>query len=357
MLIQSINLIPYKLPLRKTWKTHNDWLSSRSGWLIEITTETGLYGYGDCAPLPSAGTENLLQAHRYLVMYSENFQRITAAEALQKLPSTRLSPAARCGIETALLDLVSQSEQQSLRHWLSPLASNNVPVNNMIGTLERNRYQAAIDAVSRGFQVLKLKLGMNQLKDDIQYLEELCMQLPEQVKIRLDANGSWSYKQAESFIRAVHHLPVESIEEPIHKPELSDLRRLQDSTSIALALDESTGKFKLDALLKSQAVQRLIIKPMARGGLLSSLDLAKRAEAHNLEIVITSTIESAVGLQAAAQLAAVISDSNNTLAHGLATSEWLLENVAPSPDIIVGKLYLADTHGLGISPYSSKIYQ
>src|SRR5210317_1505864 len=100
MLIQSINLIPYKLPLRKTWKAHNDRLSSRSGWLIELTTESGLAGYGDCAPLPSAATENLLQAHRYLVMYSKNIQHRTAAEALQKLPSTLSSPAARCGIET-----------------------------------------------------------------------------------------------------------------------------------------------------------------------------------------------------------------------------------------------------------------
>lgn len=356
MLIQSINLIPYKLPLRKTWKTHNDRLTSRSGWLIELTTESGLSGYGDCAPLPSAATENLLQAHRYLAMYSKNIQHSTAAEALQKLPSTISSPAARCGIETALLDLVSQSEQQSLRHWLSPLASNNVPVNSMIGALERNSHQAAMDAVSRGFQVLKLKLGMNQLKDDIENLEELCLQLPGHTKIRLDANGSWSFKQADSFIRAIHHLPVESIEEPMHEPELSDLRRLQDSTSIALALDESTGKFKLDALLKSQAVKRLIIKPMARGGLLASLDFAKRAETHKFETVITSTIESAVGLQAAAQLAAAISDSSNPLAHGLATSEWLLENVAPAPDIIDGKLYLADIHGLGISPYKGNTH-
>jgi len=109
-------------------------------------------------------------------------------------------------------------------------------------------------------------------------------------------------------------------------------------------------------LLKSQAVKRLIIKPMARGGLLASLDFAKRAETHKFETVITSTIESAVGLQAAAQLAAAISDSSNPLAHGLATSEWLLENVAPAPDIIDGKLYLADIHGLGISPYKGNTH-
>jgi o-succinylbenzoate synthase len=351
MQIQSINLIPYKLPFRKTWKTHNHQLSSRSGWLIELTTDTGLSGYGDCAPLPTAGTENLLQAYRYLEMYSENFQPATALEALQKLPSTQSTPAARVGIETALLDLISQSEQQTLRSWLSPDARNDVAVNSMIGSLDKDSLSAAKHALNQGYQVLKLKLGINEMKDDIQYLEELCLQLPEHIKIRLDANGSWSYKQAESFIKAIHHLPVESIEEPIHEPGLSILCKLQDSTSIALALDESIVKFKLDALLKSQAVQRLIIKPTARGSLLASLDLAKRAEFHEYEVVITSTIESAVGLQAAAQVAAVISSTNDALEHGLATSDWLLDNVAASPEINHGTLHLPDTYGLGLSPY------
>ena len=351
MQIQSINLTPYKLPLRKIWKTHNHQLASRSGWLIELTTETGLSGYGDCAPLPSAGTENLLQAYRYLEMYSENFQPITASEALQKLPSTQSTPAARCGIETALLDLISQSEQQTLRSWLSPDARNAIPVNSMIGALDKDKFREAMHAVNQGYQVLKLKLGMNELNDDIQYLEDLCLHLPEQIKIRLDANGSWSYKQAEYFIKAIQHLPVESIEEPLHEPELSTLGKLQDSTSIALALDETRGKFKMEMLLKCQAVHRLIIKPTACGGLLASLDLAKRAEFHDIEVVLTSTIESAVGLQAAAQVAAVISSTGNALAHGLATSDWLLENVAAAPEINHGTLRLPDTYGLGVSPY------
>jgi o-succinylbenzoate synthase len=351
MQIQSINLTPYKLPFRKTWKTHNHQLSSRSGWLVELTTDTGLSGYGDCAPLPAAGTENLLQAHRYLEMYSENFQPTTALEALQKLPSTQSTPAARVAIETALLDLISQSEQQTLRRWLSPDARNDVVVNSMIGSLDKDSFSAAMHALKQGYQVLKMKLGINELKDDIQYLEELCLQLPEHTKIRLDANGSWSYKQAESFIKAIHHLPVESIEEPLHEPELSILCKLQDCTSIALALDESIVKFKLDALLKSQAIQRLIIKPTTHGSLLASLELAKRAEFHEYEVVVTSTIESAVGLQAAAQVAAVISSTNDVLAHGLATSDWLLNNVAAPPEINHGTLYLPDTYGLGLSPY------
>ena len=166
MQIQSINLIPYKLPFRKAWKTYNQQLSSRSGWLIELTTDTGLSGYGDCAPLPTAGTENLLQAYRYLEIYSENFQRTTALEALQKLPSTQSTPAARAGIETALLDLISQSEQQTLRGWLSPDARNDVPVNSMIGSLDKDSHSAAMHALNQGYQVLKMKLGINELKDD-----------------------------------------------------------------------------------------------------------------------------------------------------------------------------------------------
>ncbi|MEA1888688.1 MAG: o-succinylbenzoate synthase [Pseudomonadota bacterium] len=351
MQIQSVKLTPYRLPLKQTWKTSNISLSSRKGWLIELSGEAGLSGFGDCAPLPASGTEQPLQANNWLETQSKRLQHTPAVDALEQLSAAHLCPAARCGIETALLDLISQSDQLSLRHWLNPAAENSIAVNTMIGPLGEDSSQPALHAVGQGYQVLKLKVGLNNIQEDIRLLESLSAQLPRHILLRLDANGAWSYRQAEAFIKAINHLPVESIEEPLQYSDLSKLCRLQDCTTIVLALDESISKLKLDEIFKSQAVQRLIIKPVVRGGLLPSLALARRAASRGIETIITSTIESAIGLQAASQLAAAIPLTKSTMAHGLATSDWLSNNVAPPPEIIQGKLQLTDTHGLGLSPY------
>jgi L-alanine-DL-glutamate epimerase-like enolase superfamily enzyme len=66
-----------------------------------------------------------------------------------------------------------------------------------------------------------------------------------------------------------------------------------------------------------------------------------------MEVVITSVVDSAIGVGAAAQLAAAI---GGTQAHGLATGAWLAEDVAPPALIRAGKLALPDGPGLGIVP-------
>jgi L-alanine-DL-glutamate epimerase-like enolase superfamily enzyme len=75
--------------------------------------------------------------------------------------------------------------------------------------------------------------------------------------------------------------------------------------------------------------------------------LARRAQRAGIEVVLTSVVDSAIGVAAAAHLAAAIAPA---IAHGLATSTWLAEDVATALPIVAGVLRLADLPGLGIEP-------
>jgi len=350
MQIQSVKIIPYQLGLKQLWQTNQNSLDKRNGWLVKITTDSGLSGYGDSAPLHSAGTEQTDKTFKQLKKYRAILQKTTVSDALNKLNTTEKTPAARCGVETALLDLSSQVEQKTLRHWLNPRAKNTVTTNSVLGTLDNTSIQRVQQSISQGFHTVKLKVGVNKLEDEIRYLENLCIQLPATVKLRLDANTAWNFQQATTFISAVKHLPIESIEEPIQNPDLLSLSKLQEKSPIPLALDESMSLFKLDEIVKHQVLKRLIIKPMVHGGLLPSLVIARQAALHDVETVVTSIIESAIGLQATAQLAAAIPIFDDMKAHGLATSEWLTNDLAQSPLIMNGNLQLPNTPGLGLSP-------
>ena len=103
-------------------------------------------------------------------------------------------------------------------------------------------------------------------------------------------------------------------------------------------------------------MRRLILKPTALGGILPALELARRARAAGLQCVVTSSLESACGLFAAAHLAAALDAEESAagrspLAQGLATAVWFADNTGPAPHRVEGGLHLPDTPGLGFIPH------
>ena len=157
-------------------------------------------------------------------------------------------------------------------------------------------------------------------------------------------------EEAEAFIDAIQGLPIESLEEPLAEPDLPGLSALQARADFPLALDESLSRFPVDVLLSRKPAARLVLKPMLLGGLLPALALARKAQGVGLQSVVTGTVDSAVGTWAGVHLAAAVETHGNGLCHGLATSRWLVQDIAEPPDIHAGKILVRDHAGLGIQP-------
>lgn len=346
MRITRARLLPYRLPLRRPWRSARGELRERSGWLIELQTESGLTGQGDCAPLPEAGTETPATALACLQRWVARLPGLETEAALHRIEAAAdLTPAARCGVETALLDLAACAAHEPLTYWLSRDATLAVPVNAVLGALDTQVGQRAAAALAQGFDILKLKVGLYPMAQELAQLHQLATALPHDAALRLDANGRWSEAEARIFLAELATLPVESVEEPLAVPNPDALARLQKLVPFPLALDESLRSISTDTCLQHHPVHRLILKPMVLGGPRLALALARRAYTAGLECVVTTTVDSAVGVRAAAHLAGAL---NNGLAHGLATSTWLQQDVGPPPGIEKGILRLEDMPGLGL---------
>lgn len=346
MRIRAARLIPYRLPLRQPWRSARGVITQRVGWLVRLETVGGLVGHGDCAPLSEAGTES---AESALVALENRLPKLRGEmpdEMLRSLDMpVALSPAARCALETALLDLLAQQAGMPLARWLNPAAPMVVSVNAAIGGLDGSASCRAAAAVVEGFAVLKLKVGLDAPEVELAQLLRLAEELPPGTQLRLDANGAWGVEEAERFVAGLAGLPIESLEEPLARPEISHLRRLQSLALFPLALDESLPKFVAEIMSPEAPVRRLVLKPMALGGLYSAHALALDAGRVGVECVATTTVDSAVGVLAAAHLAAAL---GNNLAHGLATSSWLLSNVGNTPQLKSGRINLDNgLNGLG----------
>ncbi len=320
-----IRLYPYVLPLVRPWTDAGLTLTERRGVLVRLGTD-GVEGWGDCAPLPGR-TEDL-------------------ATALRSLKASGHGPAARCALETARLDLAARRAGIPLARLLAADASDSVAVNAALGGLDDGCVARARAAAAAGFAVAKVKVGLADPGVEIAYLRALAAAVP--LRLRLDANRAWDETTARSFLGALAGLPIEAVEEPLADPNAAALGWLQAPLPFPLAVDESLATLGLDSVLAC-GIRRLVLKPVELGGPAAALAVARRARAAGLEVVVTSALDSAVGVVAAAHLAAALGDDGP--AHGLATLDWLAFDTAPRPRLSGGRLFLPAGAGLGLVPF------
>jgi o-succinylbenzoate synthase len=349
--INSARLQHYRLPLRAPWVTAVGGFGWREGWLLRLGCDDGRCGYGDCAPLPGTGTESLAEAQAALSMFQRQLPGSAVADALAGLrhAAQTQASAARGAVECALLDLGAQAADLPLSRYLTHGASDRILLNAALGSLLQASDRVILAACAEGFSMLKFKAGTGPLADEILRLHEISRILPPQTTLRLDANGAWNEADASRFIDACVDLPIDMLEEPLAAPGVAGLRRLQANCRFPLAIDESWSALAVqDDLLLDPPVHRLVLKPPRLGGLLPALSLAQRASAVGVECIVTSSVDSACGVLCAAHLAAAL---DNGLAHGLATSCWLREDVGAPPLVTQGRMRLPVVAGSGFTPH------
>jgi o-succinylbenzoate synthase len=296
--------------------------------------------------LPSSGEEGFARAFSALRDAATPLvgQSLEAARAsLGRVANSE----ARWALETALLDVFTQRRRLTLRRALSREAPDAVRVNAALGPLDDQCVARADAALTQGFEIAKIKVGVLDVDEEAAQLRELSHDLHGRLRFRLDANRAWSTEEAERFFASIAGLPIDGVEEPLAEPSLPRLAALQKSVPFAVAIDESICDFGPEQIFASRPVRRLVLKPARIGGFGATLQLAERARSAGMEVIVTSVVDSAIGVAAAAQLAAAL---GGNAAHGLATGDWLAEDVAPPLSIEGGRMLLPGGGGLGIAP-------
>ena len=180
-------------------------------------------------------------------------------------------------------------------------------------------------------KVVKIKVG-GELNLDIARIENALAVNPK-FKIRLDVNGGWSVKEAiDAVAQLVERFGIETfeyIEQPVATVE--ELRELQ--LPIPVVGDEVIRKaqdpFAIDL---NGAVDILMLKVSPLGGIQRAKAIAAH---HKLPVVVSSALESAVGISHGLKLAAALPELN--YACGLGTGKLLANDVADLP-ILDGRM-------------------
>jgi O-succinylbenzoate synthase len=186
-----------------------------------------------------------------------------------------------------------------------------------------------------GCTTVKIKVGTD-LREDLARIA-IVSNLFTSAKIRIDVNGSWSVGKATQAIHAINDIcNLEYVEQPCNS--LEDLRELKKRVgiSVLIAGDEvvrkATDPMSMDL---HDAIDVLLLKVAPLGGIKKSLEIATH---HGKPVVVSSALESAVGISYGLHLAATL--PTLTYACGLATGQLLVADVATLP-IIDGLMSVA----------------
>ena len=223
------------------------------------------------------------------------------------------------------------------------LYRSSVAINGTIPALNDPEALKAIVDSFPGVNTFKVKVG-NNLVEDLARVNAI-RQLRPNAKVRIDVNGLWSVVQAEEFLSSVGE--VEYVEQPC--ATLEELRELKAQTSVKIVGDEilrkASNPFDIDL---SGAIDFLMLKVQPLGGIKRAQAIA---EHHNLPIVVSSALESAVGINYGLMLAASFKEMNFDC--GLGTGSLLAADVAHLP-IVDGKIEISQFEpqldGLDVAP-------
>ena len=272
----------YQIPMDAGVILRNQRLKQREGLLVRLT-QGEQTGWGEIAPLPGFSHESLAEARLALQDWLDRWS--SAKEApLPELPSVAF------GLSCALAEL-TDTLPQAADYRVAPLCSG-----------DPDELILALAAMS-GDKVAKVKIGEYEAVRDGMVVNLLLEAVPD-LRLRLDTNRRWTPLKARQFAKYVnpaYRSRIAFIEEPCQTPEQS--REFSLETGIAIAWDESLREANF-TFQSEPGVVAVVIKPTLTGSLDSIRQQVTAAHQQGQIAVISSSLESSLGLTQLARIAA-----------------------------------------------------
>ncbi|MBI4338365.1 MAG: mandelate racemase/muconate lactonizing enzyme family protein [Chloroflexi bacterium] len=340
----------FALPFLSPYVTSEGGATLKYGLLLWLASDDGLAGLGEASPI---GPGSRGEVERTALALSELAPTLvgTAVENLAEeraLGKWDMPAILRFGLETALLDLLGHARGLSLAHLLggSPVA---LPVNAIIASESPRRAASeAARAVAQGFTSLKLKVAQGTLAQDVALVSAVRRAVGPSARLRVDANQGWSVLQAVEALRRLERYDLEYVEQPVAAADLAGMAEVRRSARVPVAADEALASpGDVERILKAEAADIFVVKAARLGGLWSAREVMRRIAEAGKAIVVTSSLESGVGLATSAHLASLL--AAHPFAHGLATGNLFPSILLADPFLPRDSALAAPLgHGLGV---------
>ncbi len=361
MKITEVKLGKISVPLRVPFKTALRSVSSVEDIVVEVHTDTGAVGYGEAPPtgaITGDTTGAILGALQDHIIKTVVGREVDDFEDLMLALNKCIvgNTSAKAAMDMALWDLYGQLYRIPVYKLLGGSRKEIITDITISVNDPDEMARDAVDAVRRGYDTLKIKVGAHP-ELDVARLTAVRQAIGNDTRIRIDANQGWEPKQAVRLLNQMQEkgLDIEFVEQPVKAHDIDGLRYVTERSYVPVLADESVFSPE-DAvrIMQTRAADLVNIKLMKCGGLYNALKIVSAAEVYGVECMIGCMLEAKISVNAAVHLAC---------AKKIITKIDLDGPVLCSEDPILGgavfdeqRITVSDEPGLGIKGVEKMTY-
>lgn len=300
-LIEQIDCWPIDIPLIDPFVVASGSRTVAENLFIRLTLSDGTRGYGEAAPFPEVGGETraaslaaVTQLGRTMLGYPADQFKNLAKRLQEQAPG---QPAARCALETALLD--AYCRVHSLPLWAlwggADVREHETDITIPIEPLERT-LALARGWHAKGFRLFKMKIG-NDVEGDVRRLEAVHRELSGVAFIG-DGNQGFSRQECLAFVRGVAGFggKLVLLEQPLPREDLDGLAAIRRETGIPVAADESVRSLADARQVVAQGAADYINVKTMKTGVMEAYEIALFTLASGLKLMIGGMVETRIAM-------------------------------------------------------------
>ena len=248
------------------------------------------------------------------------------------------------GLETALLNLQSGSDILFDNDFSR--GKVGITINGLVWMGDYDTMLRRIEEkLQQGFHCIKLKIGAIEFEKELDMVKRIRERFSHhEVQLRVDANGGFTFDEALYKLELLAQYAIHSIEQPIKAKQWGYMAELCRESPLPIALDEELIGINIPEMkahvLNIIKPAYIVLKPSLHGGMKGVREWVDIANRQGIRSWITSALESNVGLNAVAQLAADIYGTSGIMPQGLGTGQLFTDNIPMRLEVKGEKLYI-----------------
>jgi o-succinylbenzoate synthase len=363
--VESVSLYPLHIPFVEPFVTSFGEEPFKAGVVVEVTTTTGVTGWGEASVelYPGYGAETVATGMHILEnfavprVFGKTIEHPRHIPALLK--SVRGNAHARAGMEAALWDAFAKSNEMRLADLFAAClpegnaSRGKATVGVSIGIMPTIEKQLEIvrKRVAQGYARIKLKI---QPGWDVDVVRAIRAEFPD-IVMMVDANSAYTPADADHLAQ-LDQFDLLMIEQPLGHEDIYDHSRLQPRLRTSVCLDESVKSANdLRLALDVGAMRILNLKPARVGGFSESLDIYTVCTERDTPLWIGGMLECGIGRAANVAFASL---PGITLPCDIsATDRYFRQDVTEPPFVLNADstLDVPDDYGIGVDVVRERI--
>jgi o-succinylbenzoate synthase len=308
--VVSSALHPLNIPIHVPFSISRESLPSAQIILIEIQSENGLVGLGECAPFPSLTHDSMKSAADVARSLLEEIHGCTTQKAFERLRKLKPEAVAQSitgfvGVEGALWDLLARELKRPLTELWGAGQETRLETDITLPIMDPHAVQHFWELYqSYEFKTIKVKVS-GQIDQDMDMIHELTRIVPPGMRYILDGNQGFTVAHAENLVQRLQRMDIHPLffEQPLPEDDHVGFVRLAQKLPIPICADETVRSTRDLQRLIELGLKPIVNIKIMKSGIEDALRIIALAQRFACPLMIGGMLESEVAMGISLQIA------------------------------------------------------